>query len=56
MGLGVYIDNLGILYKYQGKMAKAEKNHQQALEGKREGIRRLPYIHTLNNSGVLPKA
>ncbi|SLM38796.1 kinesin light chain 1, partial [Lasallia pustulata] len=51
----VTVNNLGNLYKYQGKMAEAEAMHRRALEGQEKawGPEHTSTLVTVNNLGIL---
>ncbi|SLM37735.1 beta transducin-like protein het-e4s, partial [Lasallia pustulata] len=51
------VNNLGILYKKQGKMAEAEAMYRRALEGyeKAWGPEHTSTLDTVNNLGILYK-
>lgn len=49
------INNLGILYAYQGKVTEAEEMYMWALQGKEKawGAEHISTISTVNNLGIL---
>ncbi|KFY82629.1 hypothetical protein V500_10419 [Pseudogymnoascus sp. VKM F-4518 (FW-2643)] len=51
------VNNLGLLYAYQGKLVEAEQMHQRALQGKERawGPEHTLTLDTVNNLGVLYK-
>lgn len=52
------VNNLGLLYADQGKIAKAEEMYQRALSGKEKiyGPEHISILDTVNNLGVLYKS
>ena len=51
------VNNLGLLYADQGKLAEAEKMYERALEGKEKalGPKHTSTLNTVNNLGNLYK-
>jgi hypothetical protein len=53
----IIVNNLGLLYADQGKLAEAKKMYIRALQGKREALRlkHTLILRTVNNLGLLYK-
>jgi len=49
------VNKLGVVYRSQGKLAKAEEMHERALQGREKALRaeHTSTLNTVNNLGIV---